>query len=159
MNHTSLPNAGFRLVSFLLVLAAFASGLRPAEAQPPQPVITFVFPAGAQQGQTVEATINGREFQNASGVRISGPGVTANIVEVVNSTSVRISLAVASDAELGERDLRLITPGGISNRVRFIIGALPETNEVEPKHGPRSAAERRDVARPDQRSDPRQRPR
>ncbi len=132
MNHTSLPNAGFRLVSFLLVLAAFASGLRPAEAQPPQPVITFVFPAGAQQGQTVEATINGREFQNASGVRISGPGVTANIVEVVNSTSVRISLAVASDAELGERDLRLITPGGISNRVRFIIGALPETNEVEP---------------------------
>ena len=37
----------------------------------------------------------------------------------------RISLAVASDAELGERDLRLITPGGISNRVRFIIGALP----------------------------------
>ena len=34
--------------------------------------------------------------------------------------------------ELGERDLRLITPGGISKRVRFFIGALPEINEVEP---------------------------
>ena len=39
---------------------------------------------------------------------------------------------MAPDAELGERDLRLITPGGISNRVRFFIGALPEINEVEP---------------------------
>ncbi|MFH1265105.1 MAG: PPC domain-containing protein, partial [Planctomycetota bacterium] len=95
-------------------------------------VVTFVFPAGTQQGQTIEATINGRDFQNANGVRITGPGVTASIVEVVNPNAVRISLAAAPDSELGERDLRLITPGGISNRVRFFIGALPEVNEVEP---------------------------
>ena len=116
------------------MLAIVALGARPAEAQPPQPqpVITFVFPAGASRGQTVEATINGRDFQSANGVRITGPGVTANIVQVVNPNAVKVSFAVAPDAELGERDLRLITPGGISNRVRFFIGALPEINEVEP---------------------------
>ena len=91
-----------------------------------------MFPAGASRGQTIEATINGKDFQNANGVRITGPGVTANIVQVVNPNAVKVSFAVAPDAELGERDLRLITPGGISNRVRFLIGALPEINEVEP---------------------------
>ena len=62
-----------------------------AQAQPPQPVVTFVFPAGAQRGQTVEATINGKDFQNASGVRITGPGVTAKIVQVVNPNVGRSS--------------------------------------------------------------------
>jgi hypothetical protein len=33
---------------------------------------------------------------------------------------------------LGERDIRLVTPGGISNRFRFFVGDLPEINEVEP---------------------------
>ena len=115
-----------------LVLAIVACGPLRALAQPPQPVVTFVFPAGAQRGATVEATINGKDFQNANGVRITGPGVTAKIVQVVNPNAVKVSLTVALDAELGERDLRLITPGGVSNRVRFFIGSLPEVNEVEP---------------------------
>jgi hypothetical protein len=115
-----------------LIAAIVVFGPQLALAQPPQPVVTFVFPAGAQRGKTIEATINGKDFQNANGARITGPGVTAKIVQVVNPNAVRISLAVAPDAELGERDLRLITPGGISNRVRFFIGALPEINEVEP---------------------------
>ncbi len=131
----SLPfRAHPRRVWVSLILAIIVFGVRLAEAQAPQPqpVVTFVFPAGAQQGKTIEATINGKDFQNASGVRITGPGVTASVVEVVNPNTLRISIAVATDAELGERDLRLITPGGISNRLRFFIGALPETGEVEP---------------------------
>ncbi len=115
--------------SFLWAILAVATLV---QAQPPQPVVTFVFPAGAERGKTIEATVNGKDFQNASGVRITGPGVTAKVVQVVNPNAVRVSVAVAPDAELGERDLRLITPGGVSNRLRFFIGALPEVNEVEP---------------------------
>ena len=33
---------------------------------------------------------------------------------------------------MGVRDLRLTTPGGISNRFRFYVGQIPEINEVEP---------------------------
>jgi len=126
------PRACPRRVWISLAAAIVVFGPQLAGAQPPQPVVTFVFPAGAQRGKTVEATINGKDFQNANGVRITGPGVTAKIVKVVNPSAVQISASVAPDAELGERDLRLITPGGISNRVRFFIGALPEINEVEP---------------------------
>lgn len=58
-----------------LPLAAvfFAVGLQSALAQPPQPVVTFVFPAGAARSQTVEATINGKDFQNASDVPRTAP--------------------------------------------------------------------------------------
>jgi len=132
MNPSPYPKACARRVWLSLIAALAALGPQLAAAQPPQPVVTFVFPAGAQRGTTVEATINGKDFQNASGVRITGPGVTAKIVKVVNPNAVQIALSVAPDAELGERDLRLVTPGGISNRVRFFIGALPEINEVEP---------------------------
>jgi hypothetical protein len=132
MHHTLSLRACLGRVWIVLFAAIVACGSQPVQAQPPQPVVTFVFPAGASRGQTVEATINGKEFQNANGVRITGPGVTASIVQVVNPNAVRIALVVTPDAELGERDLRLITPGGISNRVRFFIGVLPEINEVEP---------------------------
>lgn len=127
------PTLSFRAI--LLVAAIFALGAA-AQAQPPQPTVTFVFPAGAERGKTVEATINGKDFQNASGVRITGPGVTAKIVQVVNPNAVKVALTVAPDAEPSERDLRLITPGGISNRLRFFIGAVPEINEVEPNTDP-----------------------
>lgn len=123
-----------RTVLLSLAVASIVSGPRFVLAQPPQPGATFVFPAGAQQGKTVGATINGKDLQNASGVRITGPGVTSKIVKVVNPNAVVVSLTVAPDAELGERDLRIITPGGISNRVRFFIGSLPEINEVEPNN-------------------------
>jgi len=125
-----------RRVGIPLIAAIALFGPQRAQAQPPQAVVTFVFPAGAQRGKTVEATINGKDFQNANGARITGPGVTAKIVKVVNPNAVQIALSVAPDAEPGERDLRLITPGGISNRVRFFIGALPEINEVEPNTDP-----------------------
>jgi hypothetical protein len=115
-----------------LLAAIIALGARVALAQAPPPVVTYVYPAGAPRGQTIEATINGKDFQNATGVRITGAGVSAKIVQVVNPNAVRVALTVAPDAELGQRDLRLMTPGGASNRVRFFIGALPEVNEVEP---------------------------
>ena len=59
--------------------------------------------------------------------------MTANVVKVENPTTVRISVAVAPDAEVGERDIRVITPaGGASSRFRFFVGYLPEINEKEP---------------------------
>jgi hypothetical protein len=41
-------------------------------------------------------------------------------------------VTLTSDAAVGERDLRLISPGGVSNRFRFYVGQVPELREVEP---------------------------
>jgi hypothetical protein len=104
-----------------------------ADAQPPQPVIKFVFPAGGQRGKSVDVTVNGTGFQGASAVRVSGGGVTGQVVKVENPNLVRITVAIDPDATVGERDLRVMTPaGGVSNRFRFFVGELPEINEKEP---------------------------
>ncbi|MFV1965688.1 MAG: hypothetical protein ACC628_09720 [Pirellulaceae bacterium] len=115
------------------VLAFSLLGSSPSDAQPRQPVIKFVFPQGGQRGQTMEATVSGTDLQGANAVRVTGAGVTANVVKVENPATVRISVAIAQDAEVGERDIRVITPaGGASSRFRFFVGDLPEINEKEP---------------------------
>jgi hypothetical protein len=129
----------FLALSYLLVLAAWPGLPSPAAADAPQPLVAHVFPAGAQRGKTIEATVSGTNLQGALGVHLSGQGVAANVLKVEKPDTVRISVAVAADAPLGERDLRVWTPGGISNRYRFMVGDLPEVNEVEPNNSPAQA--------------------
>lgn len=45
---------------------------------------------------------------------------------------VEVEIKVAPDAEPGERQLRLVTAGGLTNPVRFEVSALPEVCEQEP---------------------------
>ncbi len=57
------------------------------------------------------------------------PWISSNIRP---SEAVRVSIAIAPDAELGEHDLRLMTPGGVSLRGRFFVDELPEATAFEP---------------------------
>jgi hypothetical protein len=109
-------------------------GVSSAVAEPPQPMIGLVYPAGGQRGKAVEATVTGTNLQAANGFRVSGGGVLGKVVKVENPSTVRVWMAIEPDAEPGQRDFRLITPGGVSNRFRFTIGELAEVNEVEPNH-------------------------
>lgn len=43
--------------------------------------------------------------------------------------TVRVKVSVAADAKPGERELRLATPAGLTNPLKFRIGALPEQSE------------------------------
>lgn len=45
---------------------------------------------------------------------------------------LRIDVTVAKDAPPGERELRVYTPGGLSNPIYFQVGTLDEVNEAEP---------------------------
>lgn len=46
--------------------------------------------------------------------------------------SVRVKITVAEVATLGIRHLRVHTPSGLSNPMRFVVGQLPEAREAEP---------------------------
>ncbi|MEX2580253.1 MAG: hypothetical protein WD342_14440 [Verrucomicrobiales bacterium] len=46
--------------------------------------------------------------------------------------TVTARITVASDAEPGLRDLRVLAAGGLSNPVRFAVGQYPETSEPQP---------------------------
>jgi len=110
-----------------------------ALAEPPQPLIACVYPAGGQRGTTFEATVYGTNLQGASAVRISGHDVMGLVVQGGKADSTRIAVTIAKDAELGERDFRVGTPGGVSNRYRFVVDDLPELNETEPNTEPGQA--------------------
>ena len=45
--------------------------------------------------------------------------------------TVKARIAASSDAAPGERTLRVITPRGLSNPLRFYVGAFPEVREAE----------------------------
>lgn len=47
--------------------------------------------------------------------------------------TVTLQVTVSPDAAPGERELRLVTPGGVSNPLVFCVGQLPEFREEEPK--------------------------
>jgi hypothetical protein len=134
----------------LLSLAAHLSGqaaqkqaAKPAQKagpqylEPPQPFIAYVFPAGGQRGQTVEIDASGTNLVSIdkpkeNAVRVTGEGVTARVIEAKEPNKARVAVAIAPNADLGEREIRFLNPGGISNRFRFFVGQLPEIKEVEP---------------------------
>lgn len=56
---------------------------------------------------------------------------------------VILEIAIAADAEPGQRDLRLAAPNGLSNPLVFQVGQLPEFRKAEAKPVPRRPGERR----------------
>lgn len=52
------------------------------------------------------------------------------------SEAVVLEVAIAGDAEQGRREMRLETRRGVSNPIRFFVGALPEFCEEEPGLAP-----------------------
>jgi hypothetical protein len=101
----------------------------------PLPFLTSVFPAGARRGTTVPILATGTDLGGdaaATSIWVSGKGVTGRVLSFKDPTHANVQLTVAPDAELTEREIRLITAGGVSNRCHFFIGDIPEVNEIEP---------------------------
>jgi hypothetical protein len=56
---------------------------------------------------------------------------TERLISPVLAETVTLQIAIAADAEPGDRELRLETPQGLSNPLVFRIGTLPEYTEKE----------------------------
>ena len=113
----------------LLLLPAMLAAQ--AKIEPVQPVLAWIYPAGGQRGTTIEVTASGTSIVPQT-VLVTGGGVTGKLLDGSQSNKVKLSLSIAADAEPGERELRILNAGGVSNRFRFIVGDLPEVTEVEP---------------------------
>lgn len=95
-------------------------------AQDPQ--LTSIFPPGGQRGTTVEVVIDGKDLKDAHKLVFSHPQVSATKV-ASKLPGVRFALTLP-DAET-EFDVYAVTPTGLSNPRRFVVGALAEVNEKE----------------------------
>ncbi len=131
---------------------------QPISALPPNPVLNYAYPAGAGRGTSVELILAGNNLLGPGGetprFHASHPGITATFVAKIDPPvsaknkpaakgkkkagadtpldQIRIRLTVAPDTPLGEHDLRLVLPSGVSNRQRIQISTLPEISELEP---------------------------
>lgn len=111
--------------------------------------IGFVYPAGAQKGTTVEVTVGGQGISKAQGIIFSGSGVTGELIPLPEGVKpkkkktknigeednlqladqVRFRVTIDKSAALGMRDVRLQLPNGVTNRLYFEVGELPDVLE------------------------------
>jgi len=96
------------------------------------PSISSIRPQGAQRGSEIEVTFNGANLDDARDLMFYEPGIELAKLEVVNDKSVKATLKIAPDCQLGSHRLRLRTATGITDLRVFLVGALPIIEEVEP---------------------------
>jgi len=134
---------GSRELWLVFGLAALAPE---AMAQTSYPMITRVQPCALQRGQTVEVTIAGaHSFAGASQLLFEGTGLSASVLESDgppkpdargrnrSNGSVRVKLTAAADTALGPRELRVVTPQGVSTIGIAVVVADPVVVELDDK--------------------------
>jgi hypothetical protein len=94
--------------------------------------MTYLYPAGARQGTTVEASAGGTFDQWPVEVWVSGRGVTG----VAGKEKGKLTFTVAGDAVPGTYWVRLHDKTGASAPRPFIVGTLAEVAEKEPNDEP-----------------------
>ena len=113
-----------------------------ASAQLPQIRITSVYPAGAQQGTTVDVTVSvGTDIDEAVELLLSHPGLKATAKKDGNGNPVANQFSVAIDKSVppGLYDVRMRGPFGVSNPRTFRVDTIPEFPETEPNNLPEQA--------------------
>jgi hypothetical protein len=116
---------------FSVVLLVVAGSVSHAQAPRTAPKLQTVFPSGGQAGKSVEITIAGADLDASDALWFSHPGIVATPVKGKPKT---FSVTMAVDVPAGQYDVRGLTSEGISNPRTFVVGLLPEANEVEPNN-------------------------
>ena len=142
------PVGGGRRLHVCLILLTAATV---AQAEPPH--VSYIFPAGGQQGTKVDFRIGGHYLHDACPLQMSGPGVAASPMiqradETIWFEGPMVHFPTSSrkedyptdylgwaeigpDARLGGRNWRVQTSQGVSSQMQFVVGELPEVVEEE----------------------------
>ncbi len=121
------------LLRFLVSVGCACILLTSASAQAAPPTWTYLFPAGAQRGQTVWVTAGGSFDPWPVQAWVDGAGV---VVQPAKDKG-KLAIAVAPDAVPGIYWMRLYNEQGASAPRPFVVGTLPEVLEQEPNDDPK----------------------
>jgi hypothetical protein len=115
------------------VLGLILAGLLAPGACAAPPALTYLFPAGAQRGQTVAVMAGGtferwpvRGWADVRGITVKG-----------EKDRGKLSVSVAADVPPGTHWLRVHDEQGASALRPFVVGVLPEVVEQEPNDDPK----------------------
>src|SRR4051812_16622718 len=115
-------------------LFLFASAFLSITALAGDPQINNITPFGIQRGTDVTFTITGSGLSTAKEILFYEPGFTVKeiVADKDKDDAAKVTIAVASDVQVGVHALRLRSLGGVSNLRMITVGNLPEVAEVEP---------------------------
>jgi hypothetical protein len=125
----------------LFFLVLFASRATPAQ---PVPTLRSVTPDVVQRGHTANLTLTGDHIADASQVLIAGhSGLFATIHHPTPATKpsndLTIDITASPDAPPGPRQLRLVTPNGVTRPLILLVDDLAPIVEREPNNSPGEA--------------------
>ncbi len=137
-------------ICFAALLAV--ATLRPVVTVAETPAATYIFPAGAQRGTTVDFHVGGHYLYEGAPFKMRGAGIKANSRIKLTKTlwfegpvipqpasqrkedypkDYAGQVEVAADASLGNRRWYTWTSQGVTPGMKFVIGNLPEIVEQE----------------------------
>ncbi|MDG2358886.1 MAG: PPC domain-containing protein [Planctomycetaceae bacterium] len=130
------------VVMNVLAMSAFAES----------PHVSYIFPAGGQRGAEVSYKVGGHYLHEGCPFEMTGPGVSAS-ARIERTKTVWFegplipqpasqrkedypndylgSVKIAKGAPLGFRRWRVNTSQGVTSRMKFVVGDLPEVTEEE----------------------------
>ncbi|HKI30952.1 MAG TPA: PPC domain-containing protein [Gemmataceae bacterium] len=118
---------------FCCAIGLVAWGLLPRPVAAAPPTLTYLFPAGAQQGKTVEVTAGGTFERWPVQAWAAHKGVEIKPAK----DKGKFTITVSADAAPGTCWVRLSDEQGASALRPFIVGTLPEVMEQEPNDDPK----------------------
>jgi hypothetical protein len=142
-------------VALGLVLPLLVPSLAHAQAFP---TLSATAPQGGQRGTTVSIAFTGDRLAGASALVFDGSGLSATITghtgqkmatfsgagvsgDIPDAGRLAAEIAIAEDAAVGVRFVRVSTPEGVSNALPFVVGDFPEVPETEPNNAADAAQE------------------
>lgn len=121
-----------RLVLLVLIFACLEAPANTFAQSPPR--VNAAAPFSIRRGEEIQVEVAGQFLAEVQSVGIfHANGFEARILPAEHGSNEKLKLALKalSDAEPGERELRLISGGGVSNPLRGFVDQYPTLAEAE----------------------------
>jgi len=126
---------GFGL-AVLLGLFVFLGGCGREQASTLGPTLSSNSPNNGAQGQTMQVTLTGSVFSSGATVNLSGKGITLSNTQLVSSTQMTATFAIAANAPAGAQSVTVTTAGITTNSQPFTVtagvGGAPAVSSTNP---------------------------
>ena len=132
-----MPHCPNQFVGLVLAVLT-AAAAPPTILARPAPSVSHSL-VSVQRGQTLEVSVDGSNLADVATTGMNEPqGLEATLVKSEQAADDRatLKLVAAPDATPGEREVRLISPAGVSNPLRVVVEQFPLLAEAEPNDRP-----------------------
>jgi hypothetical protein len=98
------------------------------------PELQIVLPRGAQRGTEADLVLRGQRLGDAQEILFYDPSIAVTKLDATNPGELKAHVKIASDAKLGEHQLRVRTATGISELRTFYVVPFPIVVSKKPNN-------------------------